>query len=240
MTKQLTFLVTAATVLMLTAAAAGQSSSGTRTGAPSRSGASSQGGSSTSSTKLSAADEKFVKEAAEGGVAEVQLGRLAASNAMNPEVKQFGQRMVDDHGKANMQLMTIANQKNIAVASDLTGKHKDEYDRLSKLSGAQFDREYVRLMLADHQKDVAEFRKQSTSAKDSDLRSFASQTLPTLEQHLMMVQQLSRSASESTGTSGSNGRGAAGSTGTGGAGAGTGGAGTGGAGAGTDSGSRGR
>src|SRR5690349_20135678 len=98
---------------------------------------------------LSSGDTKFVKEAAEGGMAEVELGRLAATHATSDQVKQFGQRMVDDHGKANNQLMELAQRHNITVPTILTGKHKSEYDRLSKLSGDQFDREYVKLMVAD-------------------------------------------------------------------------------------------
>ena len=124
-----------------------------------------------------------------GGLMEVELGRLAMEKASNAEVKQFAQRMVDDHGKANQELSTVAQQKNVQVPSELTGKAKADHDRLSKLSGEQFDRAYMQLMVQDHRKDVAEFRKQSTKAKDADVKSFVSQTLPTLEDHLKMAQQ---------------------------------------------------
>lgn len=161
---------------------------------------------------------KFAKEAADGGMAEVELGRLATTRASNDQVKQFGQRMVDDHGKANMQLMDLARRRNVTLPTTLTGKHKSEYDRLSKLSGEPFDREYVKLMVADHKKDVEDFRKQSSAAKDPELRMFAKETLPTLEEHLTMIQRLSREGVAATsGSSRDNGanrpRGTGGSSG---------------------------
>jgi putative membrane protein len=215
MSKQFTLFATVASVLMLaTATAAQQPGSGTaqqpgpattqsaRPGAQSPT--SSASTSSADKTTLAAGDEKFIKEAAMGGQAEVELGRLAAMKASNPDVKQFGQRMVDDHGKANMELMDIARRKNVTVATELSGKHKSEYDKLAKLSGAEFDRAYVKLMVDDHKKDVAEFQKLSTSAKDSDLRSFVSQTLPTLQQHLTVIEGLSGEHATSTSGAGSN------------------------------------
>jgi putative membrane protein len=157
---------------------------------------------STTTGQLAAADQAFLKEAATGGLMEVELGRLATEKASSPEVKQFGQRMVDDHGKANQQLSTMAQQKNVQIATELTGKAKGDYDRLSKLSGEQFDRAYMQMMVRDHRKDVSDFRKQSTSAKDTDLKSFASQTLPTLEEHLKMAEQTQSSLSAARATSG--------------------------------------
>jgi len=157
---------------------------------------------STTTGQLAGADQAFLKEAATGGLMEVELGRLATEKASSPEVKQFGQRMVDDHGKANQELATIAQQKNVQVPTELTGKAKGDYDRLSKLSGEQFDRAYMQLMVRDHRKDVSDFRKQSTSAKDADVKSFASQTLPTLEDHLKMAEQTQSSLNAARATSG--------------------------------------
>jgi putative membrane protein len=157
---------------------------------------------STATGQVPAADQAFLKEAATGGLMEVELGRLATEKASSPEVKQFGQRMVDDHSKANQQLSTIAQQKNVQVPTELTGKAKADVDRLSKLSGEQFDRAYMQMMVRDHRKDVSDFRKQSTSAKDSDVKSFASQTLPTLEDHLKMAEQTQSSLNAARATSG--------------------------------------
>jgi len=143
----------------------------------------------------------FVKKAAQGGMAEVELGKLAADKATNADVKKFGQRMVDDHGKANDELKSIASSKNITLPTDLTAKDKTLRDRLSKLSGEAFDRAYMQAMLSDHRMDVNEFKHESTSGKDSEVKEFAAKTLPTLEDHLKQAQSTQK---EVVGTSGSS------------------------------------
>jgi putative membrane protein len=145
--------------------------------------------SGTAATK-GGAEATFVKNAAQGGMAEVELGKLATEKASSDDVKQFGQRMVDDHSKANDQLKQIASQKSIDVPSDLNAKDKATKDRLSKLSGPAFDRAYMKHMVADHTKDVAEFKKQANTGSDSDIKGFASSTLPTLEDHLKMAKDI--------------------------------------------------
>jgi predicted outer membrane protein len=105
--------------------------------------------------------------------------------------------MVDDHGKANDQLKSLARTKNITLPSDLSPKDKALHDRLSKLSGAAFDRAYMRAMVTDHTKDVNEFRTQSKSGVDPDIKSWASSTLPTLESHLKMAQDANRAVGTS-------------------------------------------
>ncbi|MBV9087493.1 MAG: DUF4142 domain-containing protein [Acidobacteria bacterium] len=150
----------------------------------------SEGSDTSASGSLSAADQNFVKKAAEGGMAEVELGTLAKDKASSSDVKQFAQRMVDDHTKANDQLKSIASQKGMTLPTDLDAKDKALKDRLSKLSGDQFDKAYMDNMVKDHSKDVSEFRKESASAKDPDIKSFASQTLPTLEEHLKMAREV--------------------------------------------------
>jgi putative membrane protein len=122
---------------------------------------------------------------------EVQLGQLAAQKATDPDVKNFGQKMVDDHSKANDQLKQVASQKGITVPSSLPASKQKDVDKLNKLSGAAFDKAYVSMMVQDHKKDVAEFKKESKSAKDSDIKSFASTTLPTLQDHLKMIEDIS-------------------------------------------------
>ena len=135
-----------------------------------------------------AADKDFAQKAAIGGLAEVQLGTLAQQKASNAQVKQFGSHMVEDHSKANDELKQIASAKGLALPTDLDATHKSKVAKMEKLSGAEFDRAYMDEMVADHKKDVAEFRKQSTSGKDNDLKAFAGKTLPTLEAHLKMAQ----------------------------------------------------
>jgi putative membrane protein len=150
-----------------------------------------------STWKRSTSDETFVKKAAEGGMAEVELGKLAADKATSNEVKQFGQKMVDDHGKANDQLKSLAQTKNIMLPADLNAKDKALRDRLSKLSGPAFDRAYMRAMVTDHTKDVNEFRTEAKAGADADVKSWASNTLPTLETHLKMAQDANRAVGTS-------------------------------------------
>jgi putative membrane protein len=142
-------------------------------------------------------DQKFVMDAAKGGMAEVELGKLAQDKASNEQVKNFGKRMVDDHSKANDELKTLAKNKNITLPSDLDPKDKAMRDRLSKMSGAAFDRAYMSAMLQDHKKDVSEFKKESSSGHDSDVKAFASKTLPTLEDHLKLAQDTGKAVGTS-------------------------------------------
>ena len=143
----------------------------------------------TADSKSSTGDSAWVTKVATGGMAEVELGKLATEKAASDEVKKFGQRMVDDHSKANNELKTLAQNKKITLPADIGPKEKALRDRLTKLSGAAFDRAYMQAMLADHRQDVAEFRKEANSGKDPDVKAFAAKTLPTLEEHLKMAQQ---------------------------------------------------
>ena len=150
------------------------------------------------SGSLSAADKNFVKKAAEANMAEVELGNLAKEKASSPEVKQFGERMVTDHTKANEELKTVASEKGVTLPTDLDAKDKATKQRLEKLSGEQFDRAYMNDMVKDHTKDVSEFKKESAAAKDPAVKSYASQTLPTLEDHLKEARQIAPKTSKET------------------------------------------
>jgi putative membrane protein len=143
-----------------------------------------------SSAKLAPADRQFIKKAAQGGLAEVQLGQLATEKADSPDVKQFGQKMVDDHGKANDQLKQVASNKGVTIPDKLSTKDAATKARLEKLSGKAFDRAYMRDMVMDHTKDVSEFRTESKTAKDPDVKNFASETLPTLQDHLKQAKSI--------------------------------------------------
>ena len=148
------------------------------------------GNSANSTGKLAPADKQFIKKAAQGGLAEVQLGQLATEKADSPDVKQFGQKMVDDHSKANDQLKQVASNKGVTVPDKLSAKDAATKARLEKLSGKAFDRAYMRDMVMDHTKDVSEFRTEAKTAKDPDVKSFASQTLPTLQDHLKQAKSI--------------------------------------------------
>lgn len=143
-----------------------------------------------SASKPGAETRTFMQNAAVGGMAEVELGKLAQEKAANDAVKQFGARMVTDHGKANAELQTLAKDKGVTLPTQVDAKHKAEHERLAKLSGAAFDRAYVTAMTQDHVHDVEAFRKAAKSASDPDVKAFAERTLPTLEEHLAEVKQL--------------------------------------------------
>jgi putative membrane protein len=129
-------------------------------------------------------DAQFAKNAAQGGMAEVKMGQLAREKSATDSVKKFGQRMVEDHTKAGDELRSAAAKENISLPNDLAAKDRATYDSLSKLSGAAFDRAYARYMVKDHQEDVAEFSKEATSGQNESIKDFATQTLPTLKDHL--------------------------------------------------------
>ena len=134
-----------------------------------------------SSAKLNAADSTFVMKAAVGGMTEVQGGQTAQQSAQNDRVKNFGQMMVNDHSKANQQLQSLAAAKGLTLPADLPADKQKMLTQMKSTQGAAFDKHYMSMMVEDHQKDVADFEKQSNSASDPDVRSFASQTLPGLK-----------------------------------------------------------
>jgi len=136
------------------------------------------------------AEREFITKAASGGRMEVELGRYATTHAASDRVKQFGQRMVDDHTKANDELKQVADRQSVPLPSDMDRKDRETYTRLTKLNGAEFDRAYMKAMVEDHEADVRLFRDESRSAKDSDVKQFAAKTLPTLEDHLQMAKDI--------------------------------------------------
>lgn len=137
-------------------------------------------------------DQMFVKKAAEGGMAEVDLGNVAKQNGSNDAVKQFGDRMVTDHGKANDELKSLAQQKSWTLPTEAKAADKSKKDRLSKMNGAAFDKAYMRDMVMDHEKDVKEFQKCAASCSDPDLKAWAGKTVPTLEDHLKMAKDTAK------------------------------------------------
>jgi len=140
---------------------------------------------------LSSSDQKFMMEAAMAGMEEVELGRLAATRGSSDGVKQFAQRMVDDHSKANEELMQIASTKGVTLPTTLDDKHKADIAKMSQLSGAAFDSAYVKEAgVKDHNKAAKLFQGEANKGKDADLKAFAAKTLPTVQEHLRMAQDL--------------------------------------------------
>jgi putative membrane protein len=140
--------------------------------------------------QAAAADAMFIRTAAMDGMAEVEHGRLAAQHAALDDVKQFGQRMVDDHSKAGDELKGLASQKHVTLPAALDAKHQAMQDKLSKMKGAAFDRAYMAHMVTAHQQAVALFQKEATGGKDPDAKAWAAKTLPTLQEHLKMARGL--------------------------------------------------
>ena len=136
----------------------------------------------------------FVKKAALAGMTEVELGKIAISKSQDAKVKQFAERMVSDHGKANDELASIARKKGMAVPTTLDPEHRALVQSLNAKSGAAFDAAYGEHMDADHSKAVALFQGAITGS-DPDLAAFAKKTLPTLEQHKEMAESLTTSRS---------------------------------------------
>jgi putative membrane protein len=149
---------------------------------------------------LKMADKNFLTHAAQGGEAEVELGRLAQQKAADPQVKAFGQRMETDHSKAGSELRALIAQKGLTVPGGLPPQALALKNRLDKMQGATFDQAYMRAMLEDHIKDVREFEMAAKST-DPDIKAFAEKTLPTLREHLKMAQDINKSLSSSSRTS---------------------------------------
>jgi putative membrane protein len=140
------------------------------------------GGPATSPTakaaKLSAKDKTFMMNAAKGGMMEVEWGKLASQNGQNADVKKFGNRMVTDHGKANNELMALAKEEGVALpAAKSTGKWKS-------------DKDYIDMMVKDHEKDLAEFQAEASGGTDPDLKKFADKGSKMVQKHLAMAKEI--------------------------------------------------
>ncbi|HEV7800417.1 MAG TPA: DUF4142 domain-containing protein [Burkholderiales bacterium] len=147
-----------------------------------------------SDSKLSSNDRHFVTEAAQDGMAEVELGKIAQQNGSRDDVKQFGQRMVEDHSKANQELGAIVSKLGGTLPPDPGKKNLGEVKKMSKLTGDKFDREYAENMVKDHEKDVSAFEKQAKKGDSEELKQFAAKTLPILQEHLKMARAMKAAA----------------------------------------------
>jgi putative membrane protein len=162
---------------------------------------------------------EFIQKMAVGGMAEVQMGKLATQHAASAEVKEFGQMMVKDHTQANNQLKQVASQLNVQLPKTLDKEHQDLADRLSKLKGAEFDREYMDAMVKDHKEDVSELRSRAGKTMTSKgpaeagkgqavgttgdkgeqaLTQWAAKTLPVIEKHLQRAEQIQQKLGKSS------------------------------------------
>jgi putative membrane protein len=142
--------------------------------------------------KVSKSDRSFIMDAANDSLAEVELGKIAQQKSTNDAVKKFGQRMVDDHTKANQELEPIATKLGVTPPTAPTGKHAKMVKELSK-KDKRFDHEYAEAMVKDHEKAVKLFEKTSKKGDSEEIRQFAAKTLPTLQEHLAMAKDLKKS-----------------------------------------------
>ena len=135
-------------------------------------------------------DSEFLTKAASGGMTEVELGKIAQEKSQNAKVKEFGAMMVKDHSMANDELKQLAMSKNVSLPEAPLAKHQEGIDKLKEKSGADFDKDYVDMMVSDHKETIDLFKDAAENAKDADVKAFAGKTLPTLESHLQHIQQI--------------------------------------------------
>ena len=152
-------------------------------------------------------DKHFVKKAMAGGESEVALGKLAGQKASSPDVKEFGQKMVDDHTKLNDQMKPIASQLGIDASPGIPAKKEALQKKLEGLSGADFDKAYMSAMVKDHRKDLKEFQKEASSGRNPQLKDAAQQGAQVIEQHLELAEQVAQKVGASSGKMGKNAKG---------------------------------
>jgi putative membrane protein len=145
-----------------------------------------------SNTPLGKDDSSFVLETAVGGLMEVQAGQIAQQNAQSQRVKDFGGMMVTDHSKANDELTSYASGHGITLPNALPADKQKHVDAMKNMKGSAFDKHYISMMLDDHQKDVAKFKKESTGANDAQLKTWVTNTLPVLQKHLDSVKAIKK------------------------------------------------
>ncbi|MDB5258710.1 MAG: outer membrane protein-like protein [Chitinophagaceae bacterium] len=133
-------------------------------------------------------DARFAVAAADGGMLEIELARLAQSNASSEVVKEFSKHIIEDHSKANEEMKAIALSKSISLPDALSEKNLKEVDKLSKKTGADFDKDYIDFMVSDHKEDIKDFEKEAEKGNDPEIKAFASEKLPTLKHHLQMAE----------------------------------------------------
>lgn len=141
---------------------------------------------------LSAGDKKFLTMASEGNAAEISLGNLALQKSSNPDVKEFAQRMVDDHTKLQEQAKPVAEQLGVTPPSQPSAKQQALMTKLQAANGADFDKQYAHAMVEDHREDDKEFKKEETSGKNQSVKDLATQGEPIIAQHLQMAEALDK------------------------------------------------
>jgi len=143
-------------------------------------------------------DTQFARAAAQGGMAEIQLGKLADARGANEAVKAFGERMVVQHGAAGDQLKAAAQKENMMLPASVNPKDQLTYDRLARLNGSAFDRAYARDMVEDHEKDLQAFQNEANNGNNENIKAFAAQTIPMIQEHLNQAREMLKAVSQSS------------------------------------------
>ena len=137
-------------------------------------------------------DRMFVSKAMQGGLAEVQLGQLTLQKSNNPQVKEFAQRMIDDHTKLNDQMKPVAQQVGVTVPDQISKGDRKIIAKLQALSGPAYDQAYIKDMVKDHKQDLNEFQMEASSGQDQTVKDAANQGSKVIAQHLQMAQQMAK------------------------------------------------
>ena len=143
-------------------------------------------------TTVATADQNFILAAAQGGMTEVKLGELAAQKGTRAEVIEFGQMMVKDHSVINEELKALATQKGVTLPDSLDEKHQQMVDKMAVLTGSAFDGAYITAMVKDHKMDAKEFKAESATTKDADIKSFVDKSIPVVQQHLARIKAMNK------------------------------------------------
>jgi putative membrane protein len=146
--------------------------------------------------KPTAMEKTFMKKAADGGMTEVNLGKLAAEKGESKEVKDFGEKMVKDHSKIGDDLKEVAGKLRVTLPDRVNAEHQAKIDKMEKMSGAAFDKAYVNAMVKAHEKDIADFQKADKEAKNEDLKKFIENAIPTMQEHLDMIRKFSQAKND--------------------------------------------
>jgi putative membrane protein len=132
-------------------------------------------------------DCNFIQSAAQGGMTEVKLGELASTSGQRDDVKEFGHKMVKDHTSIDDNLKALAAKKGVTLSDRLDSKHQEIVDKMSALSGSDFDNAYITCMIKDHKQDAKSFKSESSATKDTDVKSFVDTTIPVVQEHLRIA-----------------------------------------------------
>jgi putative membrane protein len=142
-----------------------------------------------------AADNNFIQSAAQGGMTEVKLGALASTSGTREDVREFGQRMVKDHTSINGDLKALATERGVSLPDSLDSEHQGMVDKMSALSGSDFDNAYISCMIKDHKTDAKAFKAESAATKDTDIKSFVDKTIPVVHEHLKLITAMNKQRS---------------------------------------------